>query len=320
LCPAVDVLELVDISLQNDKFDEIEPYQVMPLLELCVTTVNSNKEVDEDTLKKIQENFGGVGRSVTNWLVRKFSSDVSSQNKSQTTSTISTYGSYYTTWSTPSHKQSLSDIISRINDLIKEVSVANFKMYFVEALHKLLAIPEDRDILIQELKYPKLDNWEPSVVEAFTNRAIRSVESLATTEKKQLRVFRILKNLTAKNVKTMKLMLIDRLLTFSVGIDAEPSLENTVNHSKLWVNFFKFLEEMDINVDGKVDKDLQHPVILCKQVREVLLQLATSVINGHTKLSHLQLFLANKERVHELLSAYLQKSDVIKQLLSVQGG
>jgi len=175
------------------------------------------------------------------------------------------------------------------------VSVANFKMYFVEALHKLLAIPEDRDILIQELKYPKLDNWEPSVVEAFTNRAIRSVESLATTEKKQLRVFRILKNLTAKNVKTMKLMLIDRLLTFSVGIDAEPSLENTVNHSKLWVNFFKFLEEMDINVDGKVDKDLQHPVILCKQVREVLLQLATSVINGHTKLSHLQLFLANKE-------------------------
>jgi len=64
LCPAVDVLELVDISLQNDKFDEIEPYQVMPLLELCVTTVNSNKEVDEDTLKKIQENFGGVGRQL----------------------------------------------------------------------------------------------------------------------------------------------------------------------------------------------------------------------------------------------------------------
>lgn len=64
----------------------------------------------------------------------------------------------------------------------------------------------------------------------FTERAIRSVQTLAVSEGKQVKVFLLLQQLDSskEELKTMKMLLLTRLLLFSC--DGELRLQNTLDH------------------------------------------------------------------------------------------
>lgn len=68
------------------------------------------------------------------------------------------------------------------------------------------------------------------MVKLFTERAVMSVQTLAVTEGKQVKVFLLLQQLdgSKEELRMMKMLLLTRLLTFSCG--GELRLENVLGH------------------------------------------------------------------------------------------
>jgi len=64
----------------------------------------------------------------------------------------------------------------------------------------------------------------------FQNPSEVKKQSEKNSQKKTVRK----KILTTRNVRTMKFMQLDQLLSFSIGTGGRPTLENTITHSKLW--------------------------------------------------------------------------------------
>jgi len=120
----MELLEMVDLAFQNSKIDILSPTDVKPLLTLCVSVLESKNSENQSDQEKIIENFTRVGRTITQWLVRKFNE----KEKSTTYANGRVYVSHNT------RSIDLSRVISQINELIKVDSLSKFVPFFVDAL------------------------------------------------------------------------------------------------------------------------------------------------------------------------------------------
>jgi len=270
-----DVLTVLENNFANTDFDSLEVHEVLPLLTYSINIYKEAYGTPEE-MTKLQEKFGGVGRSVTQWILRKYQDA----------------------------KVSLTDIISRLNKFIKQTSLDYYQSYFAAALKKLLSIPDDKQILIKELKVARFEDWEDVVVQIFTDRAIQSVESLSTNEERQIKVFTILSKLKSKNVAAMRLALLTRLLSFSCA--SNPTLANIISSSGLWILFMEFVGEMGINLKSQEQKpELVEMVTHINQAGLIIDKVVHGVIDGSCTLGDLDIVLTNVSRTRDVVKVFL---------------
>jgi hypothetical protein len=153
--------------------------------------------------------------------------------------------------------------------------------------------------------------WEAPVVRSFSKRAIQSVQALATNEESELKVLKILNNLTSTNVEAMRFMLLSVLLKWACK--ENPDLEIIVTHGYyffvvgranvhryLWIRFNSIFQEIS-------SKPSQHVTEISEylaKANSVLQEMSDKTNDSTCVLGDLAFLVQHLRRVDDVMTAF----------------